>query len=147
MSDESWAPMRHRLRRHRKYVEAGPEAAWLMVCLILWADEERTDGYANRALILSVAGAGGVPERRVNRLIERLVSVRLLDEMVGGGWVIHDYHEYQRKAADIERMKQLARDRKRAQREKEARTGTNGYHDVTRDGRVTSRQDRSVTYA
>lgn len=119
---ESWAPLKHSLRHHRKLVKAGPEAAWLFVCLVLWSDEQQQDGLIDPDLIESIAVAGGLPPRKVRPSIERLYAVGLL-EIEAANWRIHDYHDHQKTAAEIERMKQLARDRKRAERERASRNG------------------------
>jgi hypothetical protein len=71
--------MKHSLRHHRKLVKAGPEAAWLFVCLVLWSDEQGQDGLIDAELVQSIAVAGGMKPSRVKPATERLYAVGLLD--------------------------------------------------------------------
>jgi hypothetical protein len=114
--------MKHSLRHHRKLVKAGPEAAWLFVCLVLWSDEQGQDGLIDAELVQSIAVAGGMKPSRVKPATERLYAVGLLDPEPPN-YRIHDYHDHQRTAAEAARQKELARERKRAERERASRNG------------------------
>jgi hypothetical protein len=91
----SWVRLDDACFTHPKLLAAGPEAAWFWVAII---------GYCNRQKqrdgMLPDAAIGLVyPVKNAQRLIARLVELRLL-ERIEGGYRVHDYDEYQRPPDD-----------------------------------------------
>lgn len=89
--------------RHRKFVVAGPAAAWLWVCGLSYAKEGLTDGFIPTEAIdyLGVKGA-------------RKLAVALVDaglwHATDGGWSIHDYLQHNHSAEQVETIKQKRAD-------------------------------------
>lgn len=95
----SWVRIDDQAPRNTKLVRAGPAACWLWVCGIAHSQSQLTNGFISLH-ILSMLGVKGV--QRTNRLAKQLVSAGLF-EKVEGGYMIHDYLEYnQAKAAVLQ---------------------------------------------
>lgn len=90
----AWVKVESSVSRHKKFIDAGPEASWLWVCGLCYAQEGLTDGFIPEQALHYL----GV--KRPDRLKDRLVAVRLWDA-VPGGWQIHDYLEWNKDAASI----------------------------------------------
>ena len=85
----------------------GQAAGWNLVCLILWAAANRSDGslvgMSDEDIELSAEWDG-----EEGKLVETLVAVRFLDGEAGS-YVLHDWHEHNPWAAGAEQRSQKAR--------------------------------------
>ena len=96
---------------HPKVIAAGGDAAWLHICAMSYVARMGTDGFVPSGLLSRLCD-----RRQPERLAERLVEVGLWDA-APGGWTIHDWHDYQPSAEEL----QVRRDAKR-------KAGTFGNH-------------------
>lgn len=102
----SWAKVDDRANEHRKMLEAGAEACWLWTCGLMYANRQPArDGF-----IPELALGMLYPFKSPKRLAERLVSVGLWVREIGG-YRIHDYHQWNPTAADIEADRAAGRER------------------------------------
>jgi hypothetical protein len=109
-----WVRIDDQLSDHPKIVAAGPDAAWLYIAGLCYASRYLTDGF--------------IPEAQVRRLTDikspiaaakRLVDVGLWDE-VEGGYMVHDYLEYNYDANTVkERRRRNAERQSRWRNKKE----------------------------
>jgi hypothetical protein len=110
----TWIKLDDQFTDHPKVVQAGPLAGWLHVCGLVYCGRYLTDGFVPTGMIRRLADftgigieTGGVPGQfSVGHDIENEeLVVRLLDchmwEEVEGGYVIHDYLEYNPSKAEI----------------------------------------------
>ena len=131
-----WAKIMTSLRDHPKAIEAGPQAMWLYVSMILYAKERDTNGFFPVSQL-----SAKLHGRGVQQWAKRLTSVGLVHE-VDGGFQIVKYDEKQGEGASLSAKRAKDADRKRRQRERER-------ENVTRDrfGGVTplekSREEQS----
>lgn len=96
----AWVKLDDQARQHRKILAAGPVGAWLWVCGLMYCNSQKArDGFVPEA---AVPVLYPVPGWR--REAARLVSVGLW-ERVEGGYLVHDYHEYQPTAEEAERQR------------------------------------------
>jgi len=85
----------------------GQASAWNLVCLILWAAANRSDGNLSGMSVEDIelsadwSGADGA-------LVDALVAVRFLDE-VDGAFMLHDWHEHNPWAAGADMRSAKAR--------------------------------------
>lgn len=100
----AWFRLDDTFPEHPKVLTAGPEAAWLLVCSIGYANRNLTDGFVPEGALHLF------PFRRPSPLVERLVSAGLW-EPVPGGWVVHDFLDYQTSRAKVEQVRAQARER------------------------------------
>jgi len=112
-----WIKLDDQYADHPKIVAAGPLAAWLHTCALCYAGRYLTDGF--------------IPERQVRKLADvddaedlaqRLVEVGLW-EIAEGGYLIHDYLEYNPSAESVQADREEARERMRAARESSGKFG------------------------
>ena len=106
----SWARLDDRYSRHPKIAAAGPLAAWLNTAAILYACEFRTKGFIPAAAVASLVDWSSLPfVVNVDELVGVLLRVRLL-ERAPGGYVVHDFLEYQpdRDQADARQQRREA---------------------------------------
>lgn len=84
--------------RNRKFVKAGPAPSWLWVCGLAYCQEGLTDGFIPSEALkyLGVKNAA--------QLASHLVKAGLWD-VVDGGWLVHDYLEHNKSAADVEAIR------------------------------------------
>lgn len=106
----SWVKIESRFPQHPKVLTAGPEAAWLFVCGLCYANEHLTDGLLPRPVLPVLTPGVKAPET----LAERLVDAGLW-EYTENGWLIHDYADHQRSAEQIRAGLRADRERKRRQ--------------------------------
>jgi len=130
--DDGWG-------HHRKVARAGPEAAGFWVALCCYSNAHGTDGIIpDEDLGIIFAGVG---RRTARRLVRRLVEAGMIEEMIPESarngketakeppklsgkfpvslelnWKIHDFLDYNRSAAEVERKRGLEREKKRRQR-------------------------------
>lgn len=122
----AWVRLDDGFPDHPKAVQAGPMACWLFVCGIAYANRYLTDGF--------------IPERQLSRLIEAkkpaalaaiLVDVGLW-EVTDGGFLIHDYLDYQTSAEKVKKERSSNAERQARWRDRNAES--NGVTDgVTND--------------
>jgi len=86
------------VRTHHKFLKAGGEASWLWLCSVGYSQDGLTDGFIPTEALPYL----GV--KSPNKLKDKLVEVRLWDE-VPGGWKIHDYEQHNRTAAQVQELK------------------------------------------
>src|SRR3990167_275444 len=84
----SWVKIDDHFPEHPKVLMAGPQAAWLYVCGLAYASRNLTDGLIPASQVKRLAEVPTAP-----KLATKLVEVGLW-EQVGGGYIIHDYLEY-----------------------------------------------------
>lgn len=86
----SWVKLDDQARQHRKLLAVGPTASWLWVCGLMYCNSQKArDGF-----IPTEAVAVLYPIPTWKKEVTRLVSAGLW-EPVDGGYVVHDYHDYQ----------------------------------------------------
>jgi hypothetical protein len=101
-----WLKIDDQVAHHPKFVEAGPCASWLWVCGNSYCNKYLTDGF----IPLSALRTIGVDNAR--KVAERLVAARLW-EQVEGGYQVHDFHDFNPTAAEVNRKRKLDRERKK----------------------------------
>ena len=93
----AWIRLEDTFPEHTKIDAAGGDAAWLHVCGIGYCNRNRTDGF--------------IPTERVHRLSDRKNPMRLAERLVlcglweidpRGGWLIHDYLDYNPTKAELD---------------------------------------------
>ena len=114
-----WIRMDDGFYSHPKFLRAGPRAGYLAICGLAYANQHLTDGFIPR-VALRVLHASPKDARA-------LVDAGLW-KASDGGWVIHDYAEYQWTREEIERRRsELSAKRAAAGRKgAAARWGANG---------------------
>ena len=101
------------------------DALRVYVMAPVWSNANGTDGRIPTTALRLLH-----PDGRRDDLVGELITNRLLHE-TDDGWEIHDFLKYQMPAAQVERAKELTRQRKRAQRERDQERELSRY--VTRD--------------
>lgn len=99
----AWIKVESSVARNRKFVKAGPAAAWLWVCGLAYCQEGLTDGYIPSESIDYL----GV--RHASRLAISLVLAGLWD-VADGGWNVHDYLEHNKPAVEVRRIQHERRE-------------------------------------
>ncbi len=84
----AWVRIEDTVTDHRKHLKAGPAACWLWVCGLAYCQRQLSDGMIPTEALPQL-GAGF----RISWLVKRLVSAGLFDK-VPGGFMVHDYHDY-----------------------------------------------------
>jgi hypothetical protein len=82
----TWARFDGGYAFHPKIVEGGNEVAGAHGRMITWCCEKGTDGRLSRAQAMAIAGR--------KKLLVRMVKLRLLDEVEGGGYQVHDFGDF-----------------------------------------------------
>jgi hypothetical protein len=87
----SWVKIDDGAPDHPKQLKAGAEACWLWVCGLAYCNRQtkRRDGFIPEEKVPAL-----YPVRGATRLAEKLVEVGLW-ERVTGGYLVHDYLEFQ----------------------------------------------------
>lgn len=86
----SWVKLDDQARQHRKLLAVGPTAAWLWTCGLMYCNSQKArDGFIPAEV---VAVLYPIPSWR--KEVPRLLSAGLWEE-VDGGYLVHDYHDYQ----------------------------------------------------
>jgi hypothetical protein len=100
----SWAAIDDNAPEHRKLLAVGPVACWLWVCGIAYCNRQKArDGFIPETKISVL-----YPIPNAKREAEKLVAGGLW-ERVDGGFLVHDYHDYQPSAEEVEAMRQAKR--------------------------------------
>ena len=118
----SWIKIDDGFPDHPKFLEAGPLGGFLCLCAIAWSNRNRTDGFVPRGQVRRLvdfegfahhmwAGelVGGGDDVDAMQLAEELVTVGLW-EHVKGGFLIHDYLDWQRSREEIEALTEQRRE-------------------------------------
>ncbi len=97
----AWVKLDDQARQHRKLLAAGPIGAWLWACSLMYCNSQKAkDGFIPEAAVPVLYPIPGWRREAI-----RLVSVGLW-ERVEGGYIVHDYHEYQPKSEEAERQRE-----------------------------------------
>jgi len=91
----AWVKLDDQFPHHPKILRAGPLASWLYVASVCYAAEYLTDGFIPEGA-LHILAAVPNPEA----LAATLVDVGLW-QRAAGGYVIHDYHDYNPSREDV----------------------------------------------
>lgn len=136
----SWARFDDQYSDHPKIVEAGPMAELLDVRGIIYSARMQTDGLITAASLRQISR--DIP--RVRERVRKLIEVERWEEAPGGGWMIHDFLEFNFSRAEREEKRGYDNRRMALNRDKEltaaikARDGNNCRY----CGRVVSWSDR-----
>lgn len=142
----TWIRIDDTMPDNPKIVAAGGAAAWLYTCSIAYSSRNLTDGFIPTGIAPRLTDFDNTTE-----LAARLVANGLW-KTVEGGWMINDYTDYQRTAAEVEEIRSEARERQARSRSGKATRALRAteptspqattmsqtcHSDVTRDIRVT----------
>lgn len=101
----------------RKAVMAGRDGRDQFLAALAWSTEEKTDGFVPEGALSLLAGWVGISLKAAKNAASKLVEVGMWDR-VDGGWLIHDYEDWQYTAAEREKMQ-----RDNAERQERHRKG------------------------
>lgn len=108
-----WFKVDDTLAFHAKIVAAGNAAVGLWVRAGAWSAQQLTDGFIPDHIVKAL---GRVTEA------SQLVSNNLWSR-VDGGYLMHDFHDYNPSRAEVEKDREDARQRMRRVREERSRSG------------------------
>jgi hypothetical protein len=114
MFGQIWFKMDNAFTEHEKFLRAGPHAGYLNIAAIAWANRNLTDGFIPEKQVERLVAWTGCAEQSgsvgdyaelwrdvsAEMLTARLLAVGLWEE-VKGGYLVHDYLEWQRSAEEI----------------------------------------------
>jgi len=119
-----WVRLDDQFADHPKVVQAGPLAGWLHICALTYCARYLTDGFIPQAIVPRLADFTGIGIVDVNgghaafghdvtvqELVDRLVDVGLWD-VVDGGYMIHDYLDYNPSKEEVMAERDIARRRR-----------------------------------
>lgn len=109
-----WVKLDDQFADHPKIIQAGPLAGWLWACGIAYANKYLTDGFIPYAQVRRLADVTDYADPYV--LAAKLVEVGLW-EQVDGGYLVHDFLEYNPSAAQVKADREEAKWRMRRVRE------------------------------
>jgi hypothetical protein len=96
------------LAQEEKFIKAGPAASWLWQAALSYSREKCTDGYIPKSVLTSlVPGVKGAC-----KLAARLIDAGLFDDALGG-YLIHDYLDWNPSRDEVHALRTKDRDRKR----------------------------------
>ena len=134
----AWVRLDDGFTEHPKVLKAGPLGLAMQVAAIAYCNRNLTDGFvprqaASRLLDFSGLGmrmwagdmVGGGEDATWELVVEDLESAGLWD-CVDGGWLIHDYLEYQPSKADVLAERKKTKERVTRWRERNAATNAVG---------------------
>lgn len=127
----TWLRIDDLIADHPKFLTAGPKASWLWVCGLAYASRYLTDGFVPSVQVRTLGSITGAP-----KLASRLVAAGLWTE-VEGGYLIHDYLDFQPSSADIKEAREATRRRKQRQRGAPVSRRTEGVTEGARPADVT----------
>lgn len=107
----AWLRIDDRVRTHPKIAQAGPAAAWLWFCGICYCREHLTDGFLPKPVVPTLALNLPNPWRHATKLVE----VRLWEDTVGG-YLVHDFLDWNPSKSEVMSQRDKERDKKRNQR-------------------------------
>lgn len=103
----AWVKLDDQIARSRKHIRAGGEAAWFWVCAIAYSSSSLTDGFIAEEVLPLVSAA-----KNPKALAERLANVGLFDR-IDGGYMVHDYFDYNEPRAMVLAKREKDNSRKR----------------------------------
>lgn len=110
-----WVKLDDMFADHPKIAEAGPLAGWFYVCGLCYAGRYLTDGFIPKGQVRKLADVDNAPA-----LAARLVEVGLW-EQTDGGYIIHDYSQYNPSAEQVKAQRE-----RNAQRQEQWRRNRDG---------------------
>lgn len=123
-----WVRLDEDFPDHPKVVTAGPLAGWMHVCALAYCNRHLTDGFVPHAQIARLVNFAGIvdldedpgpidardlPDVSPYDLAERLVNLGIWEKRQGG-YLIHDFLDYQPSRAEIEAQRKVKKDAGRA---------------------------------
>lgn len=118
-----WVRLDDLFPEHPKVLKAGAAAAWLHVCGVAYCARNLTDGFIPEAKVTGLADL-----KRVSSEAKRLVEAGLWHK-VEGGYMVHDYLDWQRSADEAKAVS--------------ARRAAAGRRGGQANGRATAKQNAS----
>jgi hypothetical protein len=109
----TWVRLADDFADHPKIVAAGALAAWQFVCGLAYCNKHLTDGFIPRGAVRRLADV-----EDPFRLAATLVDVGLW-ESVDGGWMVHDYLNYQPSRQTVVTEREKTAERVAAWRERQ----------------------------
>lgn len=156
----TWVRLDEEFARHPKVLEAGPLGMAMHVAALCYCNQYLTDGYIPHAVPSGLLNLNGIDvalggnefvqagcEASWDMVVDNLVRAGLWVPVDTGGWVIHDYHEFQPSKAEVlELRKQRAEAGKKggeASAKARAKAGavTNAQARATANGQAKSKPD------
>jgi hypothetical protein len=128
-----WARFDDHMPSHRKIRPLTDAAFRLWVSAVCWCNANKTDGFIGADDLRFVADVAD-PHAAVPQL-----TAKGLWEEVAGGWIVHDFHDYNPSVADVDAARKLKTARQQRWREKQR--ASEDSHDV--DGAVDASTDAS----
>lgn len=129
MSRGDWGKLYASALTHRKFDEVSPLAELAWYRMVAWCVQHSHDGHFTAGNFRSATELRCGPKR-----LAELVKVGLVDEVIGGGFYMHEWAEHQQELLDLKARRVAEAKRQQKARDKRA---------VTRD--VTPRVTRDVT--
>lgn len=86
----SWLHLDDQFADHPKITQAGGDAAWLFVCVLLYCKRYDTEGFVPKAQVPRLTD-----RKQPQRLVAKLLAVQLLHE-TDGGYLVHDWSDWNR---------------------------------------------------
>lgn len=108
----AWVRLDDQFTDHPKLAAAGPVAGWVYVSGLCYAARYLTDGFVPETIALRFDGSS--PE-----VLENLVECSLWDR-VNGGYLIHDFLEYNPPASKVKAEREAAKARMKGNRQGKA---------------------------
>jgi hypothetical protein len=114
----TWVRLDDSAPLHPKLLAAGPEAAWLWVAGLAYANRHTTNGVIPPQALTALYPSDQWPRARLAKLATTLVTAGLWTVREAGGWEVHDYAQYQAEAMRdaVAQRRAWERDRKARQR-------------------------------
>lgn len=140
---------------HPKIIEAGGEAGWLYICGLAYASRQLTDGVIPKRLVPRLTD-GSNPEASASALLrvglwhEGVHECPRCPQAAPDSYVIHDYTEHQRSAAEVAdlRAKRSAAGQKGGRRSGQSRRAAAGSEaNAEASAKQTLKQNGSKTEA
>lgn len=97
----SWGRFEAHVRAHAKCRKAGNEAASFWIWAILWAHDNKTDGYIDGSLlgdVMPIAIANEKAKELAEICAKSIIKpggAGLFERVEGGAYIIHDFHHFQ----------------------------------------------------
>ena len=102
----AWVKIDDRMPEHPKMLQVrDSDALWLHVCALCYCNRNLTDGFVHDDIVARLSGS-----KRPRQAVSKLVAAGLWHE-VSGGFVIHDYLEFQPSREDVTGEREKGKDR------------------------------------
>lgn len=128
----SWVRFDDRMFGNEKLIECGGNSFKLWAFSVSFANNQQTDGFIKRSVLRVLGGT--------KRSANELVKLGLWDE-VDGGWMIHDYLDFQPSKAQIKASQQATAERVKRLRERRRNGVTNALHQAGCNGQETDQEE------